>query len=246
MLTSDGASIRIGTASWSIPKAAAVSFPSSGTILQRYAAVFDACEINSTFYRSHKPDTYKRWAESVPDNFLFSVKLPRFITHERRLDCEERDLAAIIVEISNLGSKLGPLLIQLPPSLRFDATAELFIHRLRQVFAGDAIFEPRHKSWFNDEVFELLAAHRIARAAVDPATGPGSHLPSGFAELTYFRLHGSPKIYHSDYGPAFIDRLHHILQQQNASKVWCIFDNTALGFATSNALALLSSTRPHK
>ncbi len=83
-------STRIGTAGWTIPKECADAFPLEGSGLERYAAVFSAAEINSSFHRPHRASTWENWRDSVPGNFRFSVKLPKTITHERRLvDCEE-------------------------------------------------------------------------------------------------------------------------------------------------------------
>jgi uncharacterized protein YecE (DUF72 family) len=73
--------VRIGTAAWSIPKKHAAPFPTAGSHLERYAAVFNAAEINSSFYRPHRAATYERWAASVPDDFRFAVKVPKAITH---------------------------------------------------------------------------------------------------------------------------------------------------------------------
>src|ERR1700735_1262435 len=78
--------IRIGTAGWSIPKYCAGEFPVGGSGLERYAARFNCTEINSSFYRPHRRTTYERWAHSVPAGFRFAVKLPKAITHERRLN----------------------------------------------------------------------------------------------------------------------------------------------------------------
>ena len=77
--------IRIGTAGWTVPKAVAEKFPGEGGHLARYAGRFDAVEINSSFYRPHRPATYARWAASVPHGFRFAMKIPREITHTRRL-----------------------------------------------------------------------------------------------------------------------------------------------------------------
>src|ERR1700749_132945 len=113
---------RVGTAGWSIPKTVGDAFPSPGSHLTRYAARFSAVEINSSFYRPHRPATYARWAASVQASFRFSVKLPRTITHERRLlECDDL-LARFADEVANLGEKRGPVLIQLPPSLAFEAS----------------------------------------------------------------------------------------------------------------------------
>src|SRR5689334_17239458 len=111
---------RVGTAGWAIPRPVAERFPAEGSGLARYAARFDAVEINSTFYRSHRPATYARWVASTPPQFRFAVKLPRTITHEARLADSAARIAAFRAEAAQLGEKLGPLLVQLPPSLAYD------------------------------------------------------------------------------------------------------------------------------
>ena len=108
---------RIGTAGWSVPS----GFGDGGSQLQRYAARFSCVEINSSFYRPHRPQTYARWAASVPAGFRFAVKAPRTITHDARLREPRALLQPFLEEIGALGATLGPLLIQLPPSLAFDA-----------------------------------------------------------------------------------------------------------------------------
>src|ERR1700760_3747408 len=96
----------IGTAGWSIPKAQRERFGAGDSILARYAARLNAVEINSSFYRPHRPATYARWAAAVPQNFRFSVKLPKAITHERRLeDCGDL-LDRFVAEVTGLGPKL--------------------------------------------------------------------------------------------------------------------------------------------
>ena len=113
--------IRIATAGWSIPRTLSEKFPEHGSSLERYAGVFNSVEINSTFYRPHKPSTFARWAASVPENFRFSVKAPREITHVKRLvDCNAA-VAKFFDETDYLGAKRGPILMQLPPSLPFIA-----------------------------------------------------------------------------------------------------------------------------
>jgi hypothetical protein len=98
----------IGCAGWSIPRHEAPRFPPQGSHLERYSQIFNACEINSSFYRSHKIATWERWANSVPAEFRFAVKAPKTITHEERLDCDSQLLPAFLREISALNSKLGP------------------------------------------------------------------------------------------------------------------------------------------
>ena len=229
----------IGTAGWSIPRAVAKDFPQEGSGLQRYAARFPAAEINSSFYRPHQPKTYARWAETTPGGFRFAVKLPKAITHDGRLvDAGER-LAAFRADASALGDKLGPLLVQLPPSLAFDAAvAEQFLADLRALWPEAVACEPRHASWFEPAADALLAAYRVARVAADPACHPLAVEPGGWLDLAYWRLHGSPQMYWSSYDAAFLERLAKALRTGPAAESWCIFDNTTSGAAAANALAL--------
>jgi uncharacterized protein YecE (DUF72 family) len=239
--------IRIGTAGWTIPKPHSDAFPSDGTHLQRYARRLPAVEINSSFYRPHKPPTYARWSASVPTHFRFAVKVPREITHVRKLVATTGPLDQFLSEIQALGGNLGPLLVQLPPSFGFnDEVAGTFFNALRTRFDGDVACEPRHPSWFTDEVDAMLTQCRIARVAADPAPVPGAAVPGGWSGLIYRRLHGSPRMYYSPYAMDCLDRAADGMRQsqETGQEEWCIFDNTALGHATGDALALLQRIQP--
>jgi len=230
--------IYIGCAGWSIPKEYRDRFPEKGTHLERYAARLNAVEINSSFYRSHKPETYMRWAASVPEHFRFAVKIPREISHRHNLrDCSGF-LEQFLAEISGLGSKLGPLLLQLPPSLSLDVEiAATFFTELRQQFASEVVCEPRHASWFTEKGENLLQAFRISRAVADPPPHPAAQQPGGWREVVYYRLHGSPKMYYSEYDSQFLSTLKtELIEAASSVLVWCIFNNTASGAAIKNAL----------
>ena len=232
----------IGRAAWALPKAHLAEFPPEGTHLERYAGRFSAVEINSSFYRPHRPATYARWAASVPPDFRFAVKVPKAITHVARLADADASLNAFLDEASELQEKLGCLLVQLPPSLDWvEPTAEAFFTSLRTRYSGPVVIEPRHPTWFTAAVTERLVAHRIGRVAADPAVVPEAAEPAGWTELVYYRLHGWPKIYYSNYDDEYLDRLADRLREEagRASEVWCIFDNTALDAATPNALGLI-------
>jgi uncharacterized protein YecE (DUF72 family) len=224
----------IGTAGWNVPAQYAAQFPKTGTHLQRYGARLKAVEINSSFYRPHQRKTYVRWADSVPDDFRFAVKLPRSITHERRLaDCDDL-LARFLDEVDGLGGKLGVLLAQLPPSLIYDAkTVSGFFRDLRRGKAMIAC-EPRHASWFTPEANAALAKLKVARVAADPPRADGDGAPGGWAGFAYWRLHGSPKIYYSDYSATVLKTLAGKLELKD----WCVFDNTAAFAALGNALTV--------
>ena len=166
-----------------------------GSHLERYGAILNAVEINSSFYRPHRRATYERWATLVPDDFRFAVKVPKTITHERRLKDASDLLDRFVSEVSGLGHKLGPLLVQLPPSLSFQAgIADQFLRELRGRTEGSIVCEPRHASWFTPGVETLLNKLRIARVAADPPPASGADEPGGWRGLTYYRLHGSPRI----------------------------------------------------
>jgi uncharacterized protein YecE (DUF72 family) len=231
--------VRIGTAAWSIPKGHAAPFPVTGSHLERYGAVFNAVEINSSFYRPHRTATYERWAASVPEDFRFAVKVPKAITHERRLDGVGDLLDRFLSEAGGLGPKLGPLLVQLPPSLTFQAgIADRFLSEFRSRIEGIIVCEPRHASWFTPEVGVLLDELRIARVAANPAPVAGAGEPGGWRGLSYYRLHGSPRIYYSAYSAEYLAALAKVLARDAAAAIetWCIFDNTAAFAATGDAL----------
>lgn len=230
---------RIGTAGWSVPRANADDFPGEGTHLARYARALRAAEINSSFYRPHSVGTYERWAASTPDDFRFAVKVPKEATHVRRLVDSEEVLDRFLDECRGLGEKLGPLLVQLPPSLAFDAdVAEGFLIDLLSRHDGAVAIEPRHASWMTDEAETLLRGYRVARVAADPARATRDASPGGWPGLVYLRLHGSPRIYWSSYDDERLRAVGETLRaaMDGGAEAWCIFDNTASGAATTNAL----------
>src|SRR4051812_49027304 len=234
---------RVGCAGWSIPRAESAHFPGTGGHLERYAGRFPAVEVNSSFYRPHRPATYERWAAVVPEDFCFSVKIPKEVTHRLRLKGAEAVLQTFLGECDHLGPKLGPLLVQLPPSLAFDArTVGSFFSTLRALHSGEVACEPRHPSWFAPEPDHLLNSFHVARVAADPAVVPTASEPGGWGSLVYYRLHGSPRIYYSAYPPDYLGSIARKLADaaRAGTCTWCIFDNTAEGAATGDALSVLS------
>ncbi|MCU0074533.1 DUF72 domain-containing protein [Pseudomonas koreensis] len=230
--------IYIGCAGWSIGRDFAAQFPAQGTHLQRYALKLTGVEVNSSFYRPHRRTTYERWAQSVPRDFRFSVKIPKRITHDLRLAGCEAEVETFLEQCSGLGERLGCLLVQLPPSLAFEQTVtEHFFRMLRERCSEPIVLEPRHESWVNAR--QLLARYQIAQAAVDPSRISTDRTPQGASVVKYWRLHGSPRIYHSPYGPDYLEALATQLQTVQTESLWCIFDNTANGVALADALALL-------
>lgn len=235
--------LRIGTAGWSIPRQDAHAFPAEGSSLERYAARFNAVEINSSFHRPHRPATWLRWRDSAPAGFRFSVKLAKEITHERKLrDCAE-PLACFLDQVDILGDKLAGLLVQLPPKHEFnDDVAGAFFEMLRQRSNADIVCEPRHPSWFTPAADALMVSLKVARVAADPAICDDAGVPGGWRGLSYWRLHGSPVMYRSSYLdriPAYAERLRREVKDRRP--VWCIFDNTASSAGAGDALALMDA-----
>jgi len=237
-----GRAVRIGCAGWSIPSRHASLFGEGGSHLARYATRFDVAEINSTFHRPHRAATFERWAASVPSRFRFSVKLPKAITHEARLQGAGDALTAFFDAVAGLGPKLGGVLVQLPPSLAFDARlAARFFTMLRRRSDAPVACEPRHASWFEPRVDAVWERFGIARVAADPAPMQAAAVPGGSGERwRYWRWHGSPRIYYSRYEDAALEALALALRARGRARgpAWCIFDNTAHGHAVEDAARL--------
>jgi uncharacterized protein YecE (DUF72 family) len=234
--------IRIGTAGWAIGEAAGHCFPTAGTSLKRYSTLLNAAEINSSFHRAHRLSTWQRWRDSVPENFRFSVKIPKTVSHVRKL-VECNDLVDdFLRQVDSLGEKLAVLLLQLPPKLSFDA--EVATNMLDLLLKGPAsvVVEPRHPSWFDEEAESLLRHMRVGRVAADPAICPSAAMPGGWRGLEYWRLHGSPIKYRSSYRDRLASYAELLNQPRDPpGERWCIFDNTASSAAIGDAISLQKS-----
>lgn len=244
MATAPPHGIRVGCAGWSIPAQHRSLFGDGDSHLARYATRFSCTEINSTFHRAHLPRTFERWAASVPAEFRFSVKMPKQITHGARLQAVGEALNGFFEGVAGLGSKLGGVLIQLPPSLAYDAgVANRFFAMLRRRSTVPVACEPRHASWFATDVEPIWERYDISRVAADPARWPEAALPGGStdAQWRYWRWHGSPRIYYSSYSDSALADLAATARGYSSptASAWCIFDNTAHGHATTDALRLL-------
>lgn len=247
---SDAQTPRIGTAGWTLPRAVADAFPGEGSHLARYARVLRGAEINSSFHRSHRPEVYARWAAQTPPGFRFSVKLPRSITHDQRLRAGRAPLTQFLAEASALGDRLGVLLVQLPPSLVFEARpVRTFFGLLTSLCSTPVVCEPRHASWFEPAADRLLAKLHVGRVAADPARWPAAAVPGGWlgpegdgaGAVVYHRWHGSPRVYYSSYGDDWLrERAGELRRWSPQAERWCVFDNTASGAAAADALRLLA------
>ena len=145
---------------------------------------------------------------------------------------------------NGLGKKLGPVLVQLPPKLAYDAgLAQEFLTTLRELHPGSIVLEPRHVSWFTPTVDQLLRSFEVTRVAADPPKGSElARQPGGWPGLRYWRLHGSPRAYYSDYEEDWLQQFAEQIRSPGGGSMnpetWVIFDNTALGHAVRNAIRL--------
>lgn len=226
--------IRIGISGWTYAPWRGVFYPprlAQKRELAHAAGIFGSIEINGTFYSLRRPENFAHWAAETPPSFVFAVKGPRFITHHLRLRNAEAPLANFFASgVLALGCKLGPVLWQLPPGLRFDAaqlaafmrllphdteTAAVLARRHDERMQGRAFTEPdalrpvrhaleiRHVSFAVPEFVTLLRAHKVALVCADSVAWP--RLMDLTADFVYCRLHGSKELYASGYDAPAID-----------------------------------------
>ncbi len=227
--------IRIGISGWTYAPWRGVFFPPKlphRTELAFAAETFPSIEINGTFYSLQRPSSFGRWAAETPEDFVFAVKGPRYITHMRRLRDVESPLANFFASgILRLGKKLGPILWQFPPNFKFDADLleRFFLLLPRDTHAAAEMarlhdaklkwpdtlesgqkrplryaMEIRHESFMNEDFVALLRRHRIALCCADTVDWP--RLMDVTSDFVYCRLHGSEELYASGYGPAAIEQ----------------------------------------
>jgi len=197
--------LHIGTAGWQVTAAQRYAFPTEGTHLHRYAARLGAAEINSSFYRPHATATYARWRAQTPPGFRFAVKLPRAITHQARLREAGEALHTFLDQVAGLSDRLGCLLVQLPPSLRFDAVvADGFLRALRRRHAGDVALEPRHASFACADYVRLARSYGVATVYTDSPDYPNIADPT--ADFVYARLMRSQPGEATGYPPRALDQ----------------------------------------
>lgn len=225
----------VGTAGWSVDRKVK-RFAKTGSMLERYASVFGGVEVNSSFYRRHRPATWHRWHDAVPETFTFAVKLARSVTHERGLVDADAEIETFFADVAPLRSKLGPVLVQLPPRLEFDPPVlAAFFQCVRGHWKGRIEIEPRHVSWSEKSALGLLKEYEIGLVYADPQGKELREAAIG-THSNYFRLHGSPKVYFSSYSA---DEIREIAARLGP-RSWCIFDNTASGAAQINGIRMLN------
>ena len=230
--------LRIGTSGWTYDHWKKLFYPENlpkSRRLEYYGKHFDTVELNATFYRLPKPKTFENWKRRTPDYFLWAVKANKYITHTKRLKEPVEALERFYAAASGLEKKLGPILFQLPPSLSFDEKEfNNFCQSLNP--SQRHTLEVRHPSWISDRLFSILKKFNIALCIADTA-GRYPYHEVVTADFLYIRLHGSKKLYASEYSEGEL--------QAWAEKItgwgkdtYLYFDNDFGGYAVKNAKRL--------
>jgi uncharacterized protein YecE (DUF72 family) len=205
--------------------------------LRFYSGYFSSVEVNNSFYHLPSEKAFINWRDSSPAGFVFSVKVSRFITHIKRLKDAGEPVDNFMSRARLLEGKLGPLLYQLPKSMKQDdRLLEEFIHRLPD--NAYHVFEFRDDSWFDRKVFGLLRKYKAGFCVYDM---PGLRTPVvATCDIAYIRFHGSQQLYGGCYTGKELKEWAKKLTDFKVKLVFAYFNNDAQGFAVRNALTLKS------
>jgi len=235
----------VGISGWSYPNWRDTFYPTdlpSRRYLEFYAQEFLTTEINSSFYRLVRPQTYEKWAQHVPPDFVFAVKANRLLTHTQRLHEVEEPWQRFTQAVRTLGSHLGPILLQFPPSFKRDEPRLADFLQMAQARAAGLrlVCEFRHTSWFTEEIYRLLRRYGIALCLADSSLYPRTDVLT--TDFMYCRLHGRSELFASSYS---VGELEHEAQQLQRHReagvdIYIYFNNTMHGHALSNARTLLA------
>ncbi|HIE33949.1 MAG TPA: DUF72 domain-containing protein [Candidatus Altiarchaeales archaeon] len=208
--------------------------------LEYYMKKFDTVELNASFYRLPREKTFENWRKRTPENFLFSVKMNRFVTHVKRLLESKNELKNFFSRVSKLEEKCGPILIQLPPSLEFEMSrTEKFLRELEKNYRNYKFtIECRNETWFNKGVYDLFKEYSIALCISDTPNYP--YVEKITADFVYVRLHGHEVLYASNYSEEQLQDWASKIRKWNNKDldVYVYFDNDADAYAVFNALRL--------
>jgi uncharacterized protein YecE (DUF72 family) len=200
-----------------------------------YAQQFDTVELNAPFYRPPQLATVKNWKRNAPENFRYSIKVNRVITHEKRFQSTQELIHEFYQIADVLGPKLGCFLFQLPPNFEFtSARLELILSQLDSTYRN--VLEFRHASWWMPEVFASLRAHKIIFCSVSAPKLPDDLIVT--ADDIYIRFHGPRRWFYDPYSEAELAAWSAKISASQAKAVWIYFNNTADGSAIANARTL--------
>ena len=213
--------------------------------LHYYASLFNSVEVNSIFYKLPRSSTVVNWRESVPDNFRFTFKVSKTITHVKELDFKDEDVNAFVQTVANIGDKKGCLLVQFPPSLKIEIMNQL--HKLLEAL-GEAThnnewkiaMEFRNSSWYEREVYELLEEFNVSMVIHDIAAS-ATPFNDVTGDFIYLRFHGPEPRYRGDYTDQFLKKYaEYIKAWINEKKTVYVYFNNTMGAAIKNLQTLNS------
>lgn len=241
------ANVRIGTSGWNYEGWKGRFYPrkfSSSRFLQFYAQQFATVEVNYSFYRLPSVSTYEKWCDEVPENFIFALKVSRFITHVKRLEGVEQAWRAFVDNALTLGEKLGPLLLQFPESFhRNDERLATFLSSAQEAAPAKAALrlalEFRHQSWFEETVYELLRKHKAALCIADSPAYPRKNVVT--ADFAYIRYHGRTELFASSYSDTELNMEARLIREflKGDIDVYAYFNNDVKAHAIYNARTLI-------
>lgn len=232
--------VHIGTSGWQYAHWKGRFYPDAlpkSRYLEHYAIHFRSVEINNSFYRYPRPETLRRWAAAVPEDFLFAVKAPRTITHFHKLKPDYDNYRAFYDALGSLGGHRGPLLYQLPPNFRVNLERlDAFLGALGPGIRP--VLEFREPSWYREDTYRLLEHHGAALCIMDL---DGHESPErATADFMYVRLHGPQRRYAGSYNAAALDGWAGRVAAwcREGRDVFVYFDNDNKAAAVQDALAL--------
>jgi len=232
--------IHVGTSGWSYKHWRGNFYPDNLTekeYLAYYSKHFSTVEINSSFYHLPQEKTVTDWTETVPEDFIFSVKASRYITHMKKLTDPEKSVSLFFESIQGFKNKLGPVLFQLPPQFEFNPERlKSFLKVLPENYRY--AFEFRDSSWFNPIVYELLKEKNIAFCIYN--LGDYYSPKEITADFVYIRCHGPVNLgqglYNREKIIGFSNDIKNYLK--SGKEVFCYFNNDESGYAPQNATEL--------
>lgn len=240
--------LRIGTSGWQYRDWRGAFYPPKLPVakwLEHYASRFETVEVNNTFYRLPAASTFAAWAARVPSDFVVAVKASSYLTHMRRLRDPEEPVDRLLTRASELGPHLGPVLVQLPPDMkaepdRLDATLHAFGGRVR------VAVEPRHPSWFCDEIAAILRAHNAALCLADRRSRPIVPLWRT-ATWLYLRMHhgaaSPPPAYGRRALASWLERVRELWGDEPDGYVYFNNDSHACAVRDAQSLMQLAAAR---
>ncbi len=204
-------------------------------MLPYYAKHFKTVELNASFYFLPKAEYFERWYDQTPKDFVFAIKAPRYITHYKKLSIGKFD-QEFIERISILKEKLGPILFQMPPSMKIDlGKLEKFLKSLPSGY--EFVFEFRHKSWYIDDTYSLLKKHKAIFCIHDHRNGKTDFIKT--SNTIYFRFHGVNGFYGGKYTLRQLKTIWKKILDLKPKKIYAYFNNDTQAFAIKNAQELI-------